>query len=588
MGYSSRLSHRQTKRFNNFKNHADRIIDSNQTEHYMEMDGVDEYIDCGNDASLDFERTDSFSISYWFNKNTATSMRGITRASPLNDIGYNTTLLDTGVRCQIVSSGPNQISKDFTITINALTWYYLTMTYDGSSDESGLKIYINGVEVTNTTVITNTLSNSITNSNTFNIGTTGQKITGALFYGKIDEVSVWNKELTQTEVTEIYNKGRINVNYSDMTNYSNCVSHWQLGEGETSSWNGSTWTLEDKVGSNTGTSVNMEYEDVKPTEIVTTFGSLSGTGKWYCGVLTKNGIIYTIPSSSTQVLKIDTNNDTTELIGTLSGTAKWSSGVLANNNCIYAVPFNATTILKINTITDEITTFGSLAGTIKWIGSVLAPNGYIYAVPYNATTILKIDPNTDTYEEIGSLAGTSKWQGCVLAPNGCIYGIPKDVTTILKIDTNTDTVSTFGSISGSGKCIGGTLSPDGRYIYGTQFDLAGVLKIDTKTDTTSTISQSFSNNGWIGSVLAANGCIYAVPYESNNILKIDPTTDTITRFGNLSALSNNAKFVGAVFSNNAIYGIPSGSTQIVKIDLSDISQNNFGEDFSMSSYYNKL
>ena len=37
----------------------------------------------------------------------------------------------------------------------------------------------------------------------------------------------------------------------------------------------------------------------------TLFGSLSGTGKWYGGVLAPNGKIYVIPSNSTQVLEID-------------------------------------------------------------------------------------------------------------------------------------------------------------------------------------------------------------------------------------------------------------------------------------------
>ena len=41
-------------------------------------------------------------------------------------------------------------------------------------------------------------------------------------------------------------------------------------------------------------------------EVLSTFGSLSGTYKWFGGVLAANGAIYGIPFSSTSVLKIET------------------------------------------------------------------------------------------------------------------------------------------------------------------------------------------------------------------------------------------------------------------------------------------
>ena len=40
------------------------------------------------------------------------------------------------------------------------------------------------------------------------------------------------------------------------------------------------------------------------TDTVTTFGSLSGSSKWFGGVLAPNGMIYGIPYNSTSVLKI--------------------------------------------------------------------------------------------------------------------------------------------------------------------------------------------------------------------------------------------------------------------------------------------
>jgi len=121
------------------------------------------------------------------------------------------------------------------------------------------------------------------------------------------------------------------------------------------------------------------------------------------------------------------------LIGSLSGTDKWFGGVLAPNGKIYGIPFNATQILEFDPSTGTINLIGSLSGTNKWTGGVLAPNGKIYGIPYNATQILEFDPSTGTINLIGSLSGGYKWMGGVLAPNGKIYGIPLNVTQILGI-----------------------------------------------------------------------------------------------------------------------------------------------------------
>ena len=123
----------------------------------------------------------------------------------------------------------------------------------------------------------------------------------------------------------------------------------------------------------------------------TLFGSLSGTGKWYGGVLAPNGKIYGIPRDSTQVLEIDPATQTTTLFGSLSGNNKWNGGVLAPNGKIYGIPYNSTQVLEIDPTTKTTTLFGSLSGTGKWIGGVLAPNGKIYGIPVNSTQVLEID-----------------------------------------------------------------------------------------------------------------------------------------------------------------------------------------------------
>jgi hypothetical protein len=48
--------------------------------------------------------------------------------------------------------------------------------------------------------------------------------------------------------------------------------------------------------------------------------------------------------------------------------------------------------------------------------------------------------------------------------------------TVLKIDPTTDTASTFGALAGGDKWFGGVLAPNGM-IYGIPFDSVTVLRL---------------------------------------------------------------------------------------------------------------
>ena len=126
--------------------------------------------------------------------------------------------------------------------------------------------------------------------------------------------------------------------------------------------------------------------------------------------------------------------NTTELFGSLSGSEKWYGGVLAPNGKIYGIPANSTQVLCVDPETHTTELFGNLTGSGKWYGGVLAPNGKIYGIPGQSNQILCIDPETHTTELSGDLSGAYKWHGGALASNGKIYCIPCVSTQILCID----------------------------------------------------------------------------------------------------------------------------------------------------------
>ena len=84
--------------------------------------------------------------------------------------------------------------------------------------------------------------------------------------------------------------------------------------------------------------------------------------------------------------------DTTTITG-LTGTVKWYGGVLGPDGKIYGIPCNSTSVLIIDPVAktaDTTTIAGLSADTDKWFGGVLGPDGKIYGIPYNSTSVLII------------------------------------------------------------------------------------------------------------------------------------------------------------------------------------------------------
>lgn len=95
-------------------------------------------------------------------------------------------------------------------TCSALTldvMYFITCTYDGTSNISGLKIYVNGVldNATNTSAGSYVAMNNTTEP--LFIGSEGGLTAGRFFTGTVDEIALFNKTLSLAEIQELYSNG---------------------------------------------------------------------------------------------------------------------------------------------------------------------------------------------------------------------------------------------------------------------------------------------------------------------------------------------------------------------------------------------
>ena len=225
------------------------------------FDGINDYIDCGDNDNLSFGNgvTDSpFSISLWLNTGN-TSTRGV--VSKYGSIGLEWLFYMVGGKVRFLLNDTINSSNIFATGSTALTlntWYHVAITYDGSG-LSGINIYVNGVLET----LTTGGSGYVAMSNTNQPLEIGKYLSRELF-GVIDEVAIFNSELSASDITTIYNSGVPN----DLSSF-NPISWWRMGEAAT--YAGGAWTLTDQgSGGNDGTSTTLPAPPAQPSTDVPT------------------------------------------------------------------------------------------------------------------------------------------------------------------------------------------------------------------------------------------------------------------------------------------------------------------------------
>jgi len=194
------------------------------------LDGVDDYVSCGDADNLSFGDGSSdspFSISAWIKPDVTSRFRLIFK--------YGSTLKEYfmqiagGGKLQVNLKDTNNnasIGRNGNTTIPTASWSHVVMTYNGSGSATRIKVYLNGVLDNGST----TGSGSYTAmSNTSEPLEIGRFTSGSYADGHIDEVAIFNTELSASDITTIYNSGAPN----DLTGTSGLVSWWRMGDGDT-------------------------------------------------------------------------------------------------------------------------------------------------------------------------------------------------------------------------------------------------------------------------------------------------------------------------------------------------------------------
>jgi len=158
------------------------------------------------------------------------------------------------------ASGAINIGRFYNTAITSYEgrWIHVAVTYDGSEASSGIKIYINGTQVDD---------QDSENGVYVAMHDTAQNVYIARYdatygNGRIDEAAIWGKELSETEITDLYNSDYglfidkdENFPTAGGSMGTSLIALWHFDEGTAVS------AADSSAQSHTGTLTNMEAAD---------------------------------------------------------------------------------------------------------------------------------------------------------------------------------------------------------------------------------------------------------------------------------------------------------------------------------------
>lgn len=152
-------------------------------------------------TAAEFDRTNAFSYGCWVRFEGGQNGAPIARMNDGNGHrGFDLYLENKGVAAHFIHRWPNNALK--VVAKKALEkkkWHHVFVTYDGSATAGGVKIFVNGEHIESNPTH-NTLSKTIRTDAPFTIG---RRTNGSHFNGQVDDVRVYDRLLSDSEVAKV-------------------------------------------------------------------------------------------------------------------------------------------------------------------------------------------------------------------------------------------------------------------------------------------------------------------------------------------------------------------------------------------------
>ena len=231
----------------------DQSMPPNADNYSLSFDGSDDYVDL---SPINLSSSDQMTLMCWINPDDLTSESENTIIR--QDWGEPNWLLQisdygTNINFGVEEINGDNFNIDYTITPSMLenSWHHATGVYDGEN----LKIYLDGNLVASQSFSGGNIAFGGNNQSTYlNIGSHPAPNDAETFDGLIDEVSIWDTALSQSQILSY-------MSASPTGSESGLVGYWNFNEGT-----GTTLTDQTSNGNN-GTIVGATWsEDGAPVE----------------------------------------------------------------------------------------------------------------------------------------------------------------------------------------------------------------------------------------------------------------------------------------------------------------------------------
>lgn len=182
--------------------------------------------------SSDFIFTnDSFSVSFWYKIGTMSTSQLLMSKSNMaisNEQGFAFRMSPTVTRASIITDGQSQKEISWAVATDDGNWHMFTFTFNGTE----ALLYIDNVERASDSSAAGNYSSTgdLIFANTSASGFWG----GDEFEGELDEVGVWNSNLNQSQITELWNSG--NGQRPIFTTVTSSTRTWERTITESTLW----------------------------------------------------------------------------------------------------------------------------------------------------------------------------------------------------------------------------------------------------------------------------------------------------------------------------------------------------------------
>ncbi len=160
------------------------------------------YLSRADNASFDI--TGNLTISAWVKYDVVNTYQMLVSKWANSDQSYVLWTDQGQIKCSLSGNGSTQTdAKTAVSTVTTATWYHVGCVYNGTD----IRIYINGSLASNGADNPKTYSSGIFNSAASFIIGTYQYVTTYSLEGSMDDVAIWARALSSTEISTLYGLG---------------------------------------------------------------------------------------------------------------------------------------------------------------------------------------------------------------------------------------------------------------------------------------------------------------------------------------------------------------------------------------------